>query len=155
MTAVFVPYTFRHQPTWEALRDSGWEWYPVELAAGDDTSYLHFFEYRWRVGSDFIVCEHDVIPTVEQLQQLEDCPAEWCSFNEYDAGPPTLSLARFRSSFIAGHRDLWRQLWAANRKTVFQPLWCKLDSWLTDCCGQPCLHQSPHVVNSRPLGVTH
>lgn len=152
---VFVPYTFTHPPTFAALLVTGWEFHPVELEAGDDFAYLRFFEYRWKVGAGFIVCEHDVIPVREQLEQLECCGEDWCSFNEYDGGPPTLSLARFRPGFIARTPGVWPELRAAHRVSVFQPLWSKLDSWLVERCGMPHIHESPHVVNSRPMGSLH
>ena len=155
LTPVFLPYTYIHGPTWDALESCGWPWVPVHLARLHEDAYLWFFEERWRQGDAFMVCEHDVIPGRDQLAQLEDCPAGWCAFNEYDGGPPTLSLARFRPAFIGRWPDIWADLRAAHRISVFQPLWSKLDSWLTDSCGQPCLHESPHVVNMRPMGSLH
>lgn len=155
VTPVFLPYTYRHEPTWDALRWSGWPWHPVRLDYDDPAAYLRFFDQRWAEAEPFTVCEHDVLPDPRQLQQLEDCPAGWCAFNEYDGGPPTLSLARFRPDFIQQWPHLWADLWAAHRVSVFQPLWSKLDSWLTDRCGQPCLHEQPHVLNLRPFGSLH
>lgn len=153
LTPIFLPYTYRYGPTWDAIEASGWPWHPVHIDSRD--GYLEFFEQRWAEGEGFAVVEHDVIAGRRHLQQLEDCPAAWCSFNEYDGGPPTLSLARFRAEFITDWPFVWDDLRDAHRVSVFQPLWSKLDSWLTDRCGQPCLHDKPHIVNVRPFGSLH
>jgi hypothetical protein len=154
---VFAPYTFVHAPTWAALSELELAGHYVHHAdvSDSDSSYLIAMRNLWRLRATFAVCEHDVIPTVGQVDQLDTCPQPWCSFNEYDGGPPTLSLARFRRSFIDTWPALWDDLLVAHRVRVFQPLWTKLDSWLTDVCGQPCLHETPHVINARPHGVTH
>jgi hypothetical protein len=109
---------------------------------------------RWSSALGFTNIEHDVIPKDVQFLDLFGCPGEWCCFNEYDGGPSTFSLVRFRPGFIRANPDVWTLLAAQNRKTIFQPLWTVLDSWLvTHADRPPCVHESPHVVNVRPHGV--
>ena len=146
---VFVPYTRINPPTIDALR----RWRPVMWwVGGDPNEYLRYFRTRWLDTRTFINVEHDVIPTDAQIQGLYDCPQEWCCFTEYEGGPPTLSLARFRPGFMWANRNIWQ---AIDMRTARQPTWTLLDSWLVAHADRaPHLHPG-FVKNTRPWGTLH
>lgn len=147
---IFIPHLFIHQPTWDAL--AGFD--PVGVPMDADDAYLRYFEERWRVGVAFINIEHDVIVRHDQLLELYTCPNSWCCFPEYLDGPATLSIARFRSDFIACNRMIWADFRADHfiGEGGRQPAWTLLDAWLRDCADRiPCLHGPPYAVNARPI----
>lgn len=147
---IFVPFTFIHPPTWEAL--NGWPVVPWRVE-GDD-GYLTFFEERWKECLDFIVVEHDVVAQPGQVSQLWACPEPWCCFPEL-GGSPSLSLVRFREPFIRANRDLWERL-RRSPPAGQRPIWTWLDSHLVKRAKTaPHLHLDPPAVNQRPYGSLH
>lgn len=146
---IFVPFTFIHPPTWEALnRASAVPW----RVDGYD-GYLEFMRERWKHGATFTLVEHDVVVQPGQLIQFHSCLSEWCCFPEL-AGSPSLSLVRFRREFIWANRDIWAEQWTL---PVGQgPSWTYLDSHLVAHADrEPCLHREPPCVNERPKGSLH
>jgi hypothetical protein len=55
---------------------------------GDVTAYFTVLTRQWESGRGFILCEEDVAPSVELLNEMWACEHEWCSayFMLYD-GP--------------------------------------------------------------------
>ena len=151
---IWVPYTYRHQPTLDALNALPNRHFEVDVSA-NHWEYPLFLREKWRAGVDWINCEHDVIPLPAQIDHLERCPNGWCAVRDPLCSTPTFSLARFRAPFMAAHPDVWDRLLAQDRVTIFQPLWQICDVWLRQQCGEPCLHAEPAVINTRPLGALH
>lgn len=155
MTPIFVPFTYIHPPTWEALVGRAVTPWRVDDANG----YLLYFRRRWEVGEDFVNIEHDVVvqgagPGYQsQLDQLEECPNDWCVFPEF-GGAPSMSLVRYRASFIEDNKDMWATQWvlpAGQGKP-----WTWLDSHLQGHASHPpCEHLKPPAVNTRPYGPAH
>lgn len=153
---IFVPYTFIHPPTWEALSYHAATPWPVDDANG----YLEYFRRRWEEGEDFINIEHDVIVQpagpngrLSQLDALDQCQNDWCVFPEF-GGSPSMSLVRYRASFIKDNWDVWTHQWvlpAGQGKA-----WTWLDSHLQSHASHPpCEHLDPPAVNTRPFGPAH
>ena len=46
----------------------------------DDCAYWRTFAELWYSGSSFAICEHDVVPTDEQWNELRECAEPWCVF---------------------------------------------------------------------------
>ena len=44
-----------------------------------DQAYFKLLTRWWELGRGFILCEEDVVPSVELLNEMWSCPAEWCS----------------------------------------------------------------------------
>ena len=53
--------------------------YLVDVA-GDPEGYWKALNNAWDMGHGFINVEQDIVPTLEQLRELAECPADWCSF---------------------------------------------------------------------------
>lgn len=149
MIPVFVPFTFIHPPTWQALSYVAATPWPVD----DGNLYLGYFRHRWAMGGAFTNVEHDVVVVPGQLGQLERCPEEWCVFPEA-GGSPSLSLARFRPGFITANRGLWDEEWVL--PSGQGKSWTWLDSHLVAHADRkPCLHLDPPANNTRPGGPLH
>lgn len=146
---IYVPYTFIHPPTWQALSYRAAVPWPVDDANG----YLEYFRTRWAEEEEFINIEHDVVVQPGQLEQFEECESEWCVIPELN-GSPSLSLVRFRSLFLIDNKDIWTDQWvlpAGQGKP-----WTWLDSHLQAHADRaPCEHRSIPAVNTRPYGAAH
>lgn len=146
---IYVPFTFIHPPTWEAL--SGEVVMPVKM--DDDDAYLGLMRALWWSEEESTIVEHDVVVQPDQLEQLHKCPSEWCCFPEL-GGSPSLSLVRFRPGFCAANRGLWTTDWVLPAGQ--RPSWTWLDSHLVAKADRkPCLHLDPPCVNERPRGPLH
>lgn len=142
-----LPYTYVHPPTVEAIV----KWpHPVEWhyvgQSGDD--YLDLLRKLLAEKKPFLLCEHDVVPTENQLFDLLECPKEWCCYiyreEQRDIGPP-LGLCRFRETFLDRNQDLFSDF-------IRGESWTRLNGWINGhALGVPHLHGPPFVRNdSRP-----
>jgi hypothetical protein len=50
-----------------------------ENLTGDDTAYSALVARLWRARGTFIVVEQDMVPTVGLLEEMWECPEDWCS----------------------------------------------------------------------------
>lgn len=48
--------------------------------------YWRILRDCWSFGRSFIVCEHDMLPTPEQIRSLAECSRPWCGFVYFDNG---------------------------------------------------------------------
>ena len=71
---VFVPYTEIQPETKECL--APYDYVPVKMV--DDGDYLRYFQQRWAEGKSFINIEHDAVFARGAIEELEQCPKEWC-----------------------------------------------------------------------------
>lgn len=73
------------------------------LDATDPFAYGRLFRQLWADGRTFVICEHDVAPTFDQLYAILTCGHPWCSF-AYDDGlypdGPTFGLVRFDAAVM-------------------------------------------------------
>lgn len=97
-----VPFTALNPATKAAVPDALF----VEMDAED--SYRLLMKDLWARGEAFTLVEHDVVPTAEQVAELEACPYPWCHFG-YCPGDwvPTFGCARFSRNLIAGTQGVW------------------------------------------------
>jgi len=177
--AVYVPWTFRHEPTWELLAPLD----PIGVDCRDDTeAYIRHFIRRWNAREPFVNVEHDMLVSVAQVLDLWACPEPWCAHG-YAGGPgrfPWFGSVRFRPAFMdrfpsvwtelydwahstpVSHPDYWRLVGEVPMRTTppgiaklqeWLPLWRSLDSWLVHKAereGVKCHRHYPDVTNCRP-----
>jgi hypothetical protein len=149
MIRIYVPFTFIHPPTWEALAGR----IVTPWLVDDGNGYLEYFRVRWAAERDFINIEHDVVVQPGQLEQLDDCEAGWCVIPELN-GSPSMSLVRYRADFIRANKDIWTDQWVCPAGQG-KP-WTWLDSHLQSHADRaPCEHRSIPAVNTRPFGPAH
>jgi hypothetical protein len=47
----------------------------------DEYAYARWFQSLWKLGHDFIIVEHDVLPWPGAITKLEQCVNVWCGLN--------------------------------------------------------------------------
>ena len=117
--------------TARALHASGLEIEWAQLPSHDEHAYGRLFRHLWSAGRTFVIVEHDIVPTVAQLQAIATCGHEWCSFlydDELYPDGPMFGLVRFDARTMA----LWPH--AAGIATVIgrrrdeEAEWWRIDS---------------------------
>lgn len=142
---IVVPYTVIYYPTAHAVND--WtpvEWHPVDANDG----YLDLLKAQFNRDDPFILCEHDMVPTGYQLDDLRDCPEDWCAYlyreEQRIIGPP-LGLCRFRTPWLQANRNLFATF-------IRGESWTRINQWVNDHAIGTChLHGPPFARNdARP-----
>lgn len=78
-TRVLMPYTRLNPHIVGTIRGRyGIALELVEMT--DDEHYWRLLSELWHVGEDVIIVEHDCLPWPGALEELEACPAHWCSY---------------------------------------------------------------------------
>jgi hypothetical protein len=73
----------------------------------DPQAYWRLLKRLW-AGTSFMVIEHDIVPTQDQIDELWDCPQEWCAA-PYDMGEietTALGFVRFGFPLLQRTADL-------------------------------------------------
>lgn len=105
---VYVPFVhgWLDIETWRAVAASGYPAQFLALDRADDGAYGRLLRRLWARGDTFVICEHDVVPTLEQLATLQDCGHGWCSYG-YDTAlypdGPYFGLVKFSAAVLAAH----------------------------------------------------
>ena len=162
---IYLPYTVILPATSECLEP----YTHCKVEMKDDEAYIRYFQDRWREGESFINCEHDTIFHNGAIEELMECPEEWCAFGEVgndviwtqgegpetlplkrfvDGGPTPLALMKFEKRFIDKHPDVWGRIPSDWKST---PKWRWLDAWLQTFMrlnGIVCHQHYPDVINA-------
>jgi hypothetical protein len=89
------------------------------------------FRRWWAECHTFVICEHDVVPTVAQLDRIVSCGHEWCSF-QYDDGlypvGPMFGLARFDASVMIEHPYAAEVALVIGKRRDVECEWWRVDS---------------------------
>lgn len=78
----------------------------------NDGAYADYFTERWAMQERFINLEHDVIPWPGALEEIWECPEDWCSYG-YDPGEILpldggyLNCIKFSARLIEATKDIW------------------------------------------------
>ena len=170
---IYIPYTEIQPETVKCLEPYGYN--TVRMV--DDDSYLRYFQQRWADCESFISVEHDTLFRAGAIEELTNCPEEWCAFgvmgrdvvwhmdggvheetewyvkNFADGGLVTLALVKFERSFIKKYPDLWDEMPNADVEWKHMPKWVWCDSWLNYYMRQKeviCHQHYPEVFNANP-----
>ena len=129
---VYCPHARILPETRAALDHSGYEWIAADVT-GSDTAYTELLQKLWRVGETFAIVEHDIVPWRGALEQLDECPRDWCSF-DYPFGGSMhagLGCARFRDSLLAAYPTAVDDTLGEATEIHPRGFWCNLDDRLT------------------------
>ena len=76
--------------------------------SSDDQAYWRLLRDLWTDRQSFILIEHDVAPTKEQIDSLWNCPEEWCAYpySMGDIETTALGCVKFEDSLIERTSDL-------------------------------------------------
>lgn len=58
----------------------------------DDFAYWRLFARLWHGGQPFAICEHDIVPTMQQWDELQSCAEPWCVFGYDHLGTDMASM---------------------------------------------------------------
>jgi hypothetical protein len=128
---VIVPFTELHPATEKALLLYGPRnqvWY--HNVSSSDQEYWNVLARQWATGEGFIIIEHDVEVRNNTIQELTDCPEDWCAF-PYAMGPSgyqtALGCTKFSTDLVQRYTNLLQEAgdkhdpWSAKRD------WRRLD----------------------------
>jgi hypothetical protein len=74
-----------------------------------DTGYGQLIVDLWAAGEGFVMVEHDVAPWMGAIEQLADCPNDWCQFRYPKHGGSLtrgLGCTKFSDRLVAGYPGL-------------------------------------------------
>lgn len=102
---VVVPFNHLHPDTHQALKD--WPGVEFRSTRDDDYAYGRLLRELWADGEDFLLVEHDVVPTPEHLARMAECPNPYCAapYAWQQAVGVTLGFTRFRSILLRTYPD--------------------------------------------------
>jgi hypothetical protein len=108
VTVVVVPYVegMLRPETQAVVEQCGYAHRFVELGTDDDRHYGRLWRRLWSEGETFVICEHDVAPTLAQLDTICSCSHAWCSFNYVGGGFPNgphFGLARYDARLMVAY----------------------------------------------------
>lgn len=100
MAQVIVPFVhgMLHEGTVDVLERSGVQFALYQIDPADEFAYANLFATAWSRGETFVILEHDVLPTVEQLWAIVGCDHDWCSYpydDDITLAGPMFGLVRF------------------------------------------------------------
>lgn len=133
MPCVVVPFVHGHlhPDVLPAVKASRLPYKLEDLDPTDEGAYGRMVRRMWRLQRTFIVCEHDVIPTLDQLQEIARCGHDWCSYS-YDDGlypaGPMLGLARFSRALMRQHPHAAEVALVTGRRRDQEAEWWRVDS---------------------------
>lgn len=139
-----VPYTDLRPETYRATKD--WPGVEYVYVGGDDYEYGRLLRELWRDGQSFLLCEHDMNPTREQLLSMLDCEHGYCSspYAWTTTVGPALGFTRFRDSFTATYPDA-AEIACRIPSNYGEPgHWKQLDVWLMAAVLRDWYGEQPH-----------
>jgi hypothetical protein len=128
----------------------------VDVSASDD-AYAALVARLWAAGADFLLVEHDMIPTAAAVAEMEGCRRWWCA-NPYPVNHQRgetiegLGFTRFRAQLLAAEPDVpagadrWAGAWPARH-------WAAYDARLARVLAGRGYdrHRHPHLVDHLHL----
>lgn len=120
---IFIPFTHLRSETYlacinaaQALSNDCVNIWPIR---DHEHGYADYWVERWQEGRKFINVEQDVVPHKSVLEEMWDCPEDYCicQYAYPWAGSPIdhspIGCAKFSEHFIAAHQGimLHRQHW--------------------------------------------
>jgi hypothetical protein len=132
---VVVPYVhgMLNLDTWRLVQHLVHPHRFEDIDPNDGGAYSRLFRRLWAAGETFIICEHDVVPTVGQIATILSCDHDWCSFR-YDGdaypGGPMFGLCRFDRRVMAAHPLTGEYATMADRELGIERSWHDLDAYV-------------------------
>ncbi len=81
-----------------------------ERVCRGDHGYGRLVAELWADGEGFVLVEHDVVPWVGAISQMEDCPGDWCGFRyaKCRSTVRALGLVKFSDDLVGAYPELSR-----------------------------------------------
>jgi hypothetical protein len=135
MTRLVVPFTELLPETRKALNDSEHPYETVYVGQCDE-AYWYLLRNLWRMGEGFMLVEHDIIVVPGLIQELEECPEDWCvAPHTYSVGAIMphygLGCAKFSGDLLKRVPDALEQVAEIVDPQHPKRHWCRNDARLT------------------------
>jgi hypothetical protein len=133
MPYVIVPFVHGrlHPDVVPAVQGSRLPYRLEDLDPTDEGAYGRMVRRLWRLQRTFIICEHDVVPTFDQLRGIAGCGHDWCSFayddDLYPPGP-MFGLARFSRRLMRDHPHTAEDALVTGRRRDSEAEWWRVDA---------------------------
>lgn len=160
---VVVPYVDLRPETYRATRD--WPGVEYRYVGGDEYEYGRLLRELWADGQSFLICEHDMRPTREQLLHMLDCDSEFCAgvYPWTTCVGPALGFTRWRDSFIATYPHVMEIASRIPSNYGDPGHWKQMDVWVMAAVlrdfyhENPCIHLPPveHLNKGQALLPIH
>jgi hypothetical protein len=144
--------------TWLAVIHSKLRYRLVEMPAWDEYAYGRLVRRLWAGGMTFIIVEHDVVPTADQLAEIAACGHDWCYYDyDTDLYPrgPMFGLVRFSGRLTREHPHAAEVALITGSRKDQEVEWWRVDSMmardLTIRLGPDSWHvHTPPVAHRHP-----
>lgn len=130
---VIVPYVRGMlSPATAALAvNCGWPHVFCELDPDDEGGYGRLVRRLWLEQDDTIICEQDVEPTPQQINEICTCPHDWCGFN-YDDGlypdGPMFGLVKLSGRLKTRHPHAAEVALVIGKRRDLEAEWWRVDA---------------------------
>lgn len=133
MATILVPYVLGMLSinTYRVVTCSGFYYRLVRMNPDDEGQYGRLLRRLWANPIDLIICEHDVEPTLTQLQSILLCGHDWCSYNyDSDLYPdgPSHGLVRYSRRLMARHPLAAEVALVTGKRRDTEAEWWRVDS---------------------------
>lgn len=132
-TTVVVPFVhgMLNRETCQTVAHSGYWHRFCDLDPGDLGAYGRLVRDLWQMGTTFVICEQDVVPTIDQLDRIVECDHDWCSYS-YDDGlypdGPMFGLVRFDARVMAEHPHAAEVALVIGKRRDQEAEWWRVDA---------------------------
>lgn len=133
--------------------------FPFTLAdvCSSDEAYHELLSAWWSsTEQDLIVCEHDIEPSVELIQELLDCPRPWCAalYSFEERWLIGLGLTKFNLRIRTAVPDLFEQMATMEDEHHPPKHWCRVDARMQNLLAMQSgqsyhVHEGPIVHTSK------
>jgi len=126
-----MPYTNLREEAVVAVEESGHDLLRVDVSGSDD-AYWELLNDLWTTGKTFVIVEHDIVVPPTAIDELLNCPGEWCGFATPYVGTlwAGLSCTKFEGTLLKDFPDLMEIVATMSDVGHDQKHWCRLDAWM-------------------------
>jgi hypothetical protein len=139
-----------------ALDATGWDWDPQDVSESD-RAYYDLLSDAWDGAEGFAIVEHDIVVRSDTLDELANCPHDWCAF-AYQYGhwglQYGLGCVKFSTDLIARCPDAMDRVGVLSDERHPRRHWCRLDAWLQGVV-LPSMGETPHGHGPPLVHLNH
>lgn len=140
-----MPYTDLHGEAVTAVEESGHDLLKVDVSGSED-AYWELLSSLWAQQRTFVLVEHDIVVSPEAIDELLNCPGEWCGFAMPYAGTlwAGLSCTKFEHPLLRDFPGVLDEVATMSDVGHPQKHWCRLDAWIHHVLEREGVEKHPH-----------
>lgn len=149
---LIVPYTAKIRPVVSETLVKLYKLNPIfEYVGNGDFEYYHLLKRMWLEHEDFVIVEHDVLPWPGAVEELFQCPYNWCSLG-YKINVTSTGRAGYGAyhtfgcaKFSTGLMDAMPKVWDSFESRHWSHLDAQFATHATAICQSPHPHRPPAI----------